>query len=88
MHSNFILESLDEKNEIFNHRPLLDLINDLSQRNPSIPSKHIPDLGETTKILPTSPMRIVPPKALPTFTPVIVHKKYQVVIYSNLFYSL
>ncbi|CAF3382695.1 unnamed protein product [Rotaria sp. Silwood1] len=86
MISNFIRENLneqpqfDDKEETFNHRPLLDLINELNQRNSLKQTQYVPELDhhhhQTLSPSP-SPSRILPPKQLPTFTPVIVHRKYQ-----------
>ncbi|CAF1262464.1 unnamed protein product [Rotaria magnacalcarata] len=83
MISNFIRGNLDEqinlnnKEDSFNRRPLLDLIHELNQHNTSTHVQYVPNLGDNIKSLLPSPLRIVPPKQLPTFTPVIVHRKYQ-----------
>jgi len=89
MISNFVSENLVETSKpdeeaLFNHRPLLDLINDLNRRHtlnqsPIIHSNERDQSIERRTISPT-PSDILPPKPLSPFRPVIVHRKYQVKI--------
>ncbi|CAF4079262.1 unnamed protein product [Rotaria sordida] len=83
MITNFVRENLndqqkfDDKEETFNQRPLLDLINEINQRNTFNQTQYVPDIDQQFTHLSPSSSTILPPKQLPSFSPVILHKKYQ-----------
>ncbi len=69
--SSFVQE--DEQN--FDRRPLLDLLNQLNQHKELNQSDNI---DKSRKTLSPSPSKILPPKQISPFRPVILHKKSQV----------
>lgn len=71
---NFVEKNVKEKEEektkeSFDHRPLLNLINELNQSEHIQPNKNIPSLSSS---------KILPAKQISPFKPIILHKKYQV----------
>jgi len=69
--SSFVQE--DKQN--FDRRPLLDLLNQLNQHKELNQSDNI---DKSRKTLSPSPSKILPPKQISPFRPVILHKKSQV----------
>jgi len=82
MIENFVEENIKKKDEDiqkFDRRPLLDLINGLNQTE---------DIDRNKKDISLSSSKILPPKQISPFKPIILHKKYQVCFIHIIFISI